>query len=608
MTSPAVPSAGTEPTVTSPCNDGTPRQVSWFLSIFEQHKNRVIELPEEGEVVVGRGGPACQVNLDALDVSREHARLFAKRSSLHIADLESHNGTYLNGRRLPIGAFSLSHCDELRIGNTKILVARVLRPLSVAPQPPQSSTLHQLLSRSIRSIHDELRSAADSLQSVSLLCALVPSADVGQSVAESLRLLLRPDDLWATEHGSVTAVLPRRESEAAQALASALLQHGGAVMATVQVGFAVFPHHAADAEGLLAAAREAARSAPAGSVRSAASLTTELALGKEHVLVGDPAMRETYDLIRRLAPSDMNVLIAGESGTGKELAAQAMHAWSGRAGKPFLAINCGAMATSLLESELFGHVRGAFSGAVANRPGLLETANGGTVLLDEIGEMPTEMQVKLLRAIETERIRRVGASEERPINVRFLAATHRDLEKEVEQGRFRLDLYYRLAGGSVVLPPLRERPIELAALAQRMLNQGRAQRQVGPMTLSTEALLLLRAYAWPGNVRELRNVMVRAAFLASSDECELQDCHLPERIREQTLPSPHLAAAIDDTCIDTGQPTLFRPLKEELRELERRRISEALVASGGDKAEAARLLQMPLRTLYARCKSWGLPR
>ncbi len=596
-----------ETTVTSPAAEGTPRRTRWHLSIFEQQTNRIMELPEEGEILIGRGNASGMLNLEQLEVSREHARLMVRSGSLHIADLNSHNGTYLNGRRLSAGAWGLNHCDELRIGNTKLLVVRVLQPIGAESVPPPRSTLHQLLGRGYRSLHDDLQAARDSQQSLSLLYAIVPTDEVRQQVSAHFSLGLGPQDQLATGPNGVVAVLPKVDAEAALAIADQLLAGGGTAMETVQLGCASFPQHAENAENLLCAARDAARSSPAGGVRSASSLLSDIQLGALRVLVGDPTMRESYELIRRLAPSDLNVLIVGESGTGKELAALAMHTWSPRSTKPFLPLNCAAIPQSLLESELFGHVRGAFSGATTTKNGLLETASGGTLFLDEVGEMPLDMQVKLLRAVETQRIRRVGATEERPIEVRLIAATNRNLDEETRLGRFRLDLYYRLCTACIRLPPLRERPLELAELALRILNEGRARRGACPMSVSTEALFLLRAYAWPGNIRELRNAMLRAAYVAAVDETELQDCHLPEAVRDSLVPTRPALCAGDKAWLESSSRTSFRPLREELRELERRRIREALTAAGGDRAEAARLLQMPLRTLYARCKSWGLP-
>ncbi|ADO68529.1 Sigma-54 dependent transcriptional regulator [Stigmatella aurantiaca DW4/3-1] len=252
---------------------------------------------------------------------------------------------------------------------------------------------------------------------------------------------------------------------------------------------------------LYSAADSAARSPSTEGTGPAKAL--ELVLGERVIVVADPAVQRLYELIRRLAASALPVLILGETGAGKENAAFALHHWSRRTGKPFVALNCATIAEPLAESELFGHEKGAFTGAAAPKPGLLETAAGGTVFLDEVGELPLAAQAKLLRALETQRILRVGSTKEREIDIRVVAATHRHLEKEVEAGRFRKDLFFRLGAASVVLPPLRDRPDEVSVLAWRFLTQACAASERPPLVLSQAFLDALSRYDWPGNVREL---------------------------------------------------------------------------------------------------------
>ncbi|MGH8722437.1 MAG: sigma-54-dependent transcriptional regulator, partial [Burkholderiales bacterium] len=240
-------------------------------------------------------------------------------------------------------------------------------------------------------------------------------------------------------------------------------------------------------------------------------------LRERHGIAGlvalSPAMHAVLDLVERAAPTDATLLIQGESGTGKELIARGVHHASARAARPFVAVNCGAVPEALLESELFGHMRGAFTGAVASKPGLFEEAHGGTLFLDEIGDMPAALQVKLLRALQSGEMRRLGATQAMTIDVRVLAATNRDLAELIRQEKFREDLFYRLNVIQVVLPPLRERREDIPALAEHFLarSAGRLGRE---LRLSPEALERLLRYPWPGNVRELENAMERAAILA----------------------------------------------------------------------------------------------
>jgi two-component system response regulator HydG len=306
-------------------------------------------------------------------------------------------------------------------------------------------------------------------------------------------------------------------------------------------------------------------------------------------LLGEsPPMRKLYEQLRRAAPSDASILISGESGTGKELVARSIHRLSSRADKPFVAINCAALSETLLESELFGHVRGAFTDARSSRRGLFLEAEGGTLLLDEIGDMPLAMQVKLLRALEENRLRPVGSDEEVEFDVRVLAATHRDLETDVEDGRFRQDLFYRINVIQLYLPPLRSRGSDILRLATHFIKifAERSKKQVSGIAEPAAERLL--AYAWPGNVRELRNVMERAVALTPYDMVTLGD--LPDKIRNFRA----------DTVFIGGQdPTELVPLEE----VERRYIEHVLKAVDQNRTQASKILGLDRKTLYRKLKA-----
>jgi DNA-binding NtrC family response regulator len=290
------------------------------------------------------------------------------------------------------------------------------------------------------------------------------------------------------------------------------------------------------------------------------------------------AMQDVYDLVHRAARSPFPVLTTGESGTGKELVANALHVLSGRTGR-FVAVNCAALPENLLESELFGHEKGAFTGADRDKPGLLEAADGGTLFLDEITELPAALQPKLLRAVEEGEVRRLGATRARRFNVRFVTATNHDLEQRVADGRFRDDLYWRLHVLHVHLPPLRERAADIPVLAEHFLN-GRA--------ISQEAMAVLTAYPWPGNVRELRNAIERATTLATGDEIRTAD--LPPRIRNVGTAAARIADASRDSL--------------PLRDLERAYILEILRQTGGNKSRAADILGLDRKTLYRKLEEY----
>jgi two-component system response regulator HydG len=298
-----------------------------------------------------------------------------------------------------------------------------------------------------------------------------------------------------------------------------------------------------------------------------------------------PRIRLMTELIRRVADSDASVLITGESGTGKELVARAIHSLSPRREQPFVAVNCGAMPASLLESELFGHVRGAFTDAKQDRNGLFVRAGGGTLLLDEIGEMPTEMQVKLLRVLQQRTVRPVGGDEEVAFEARVITSTNRDLETEVGEKRFRDDLYYRINVVQIEVPPLRDRASDILSLAQHFIDQiGRRSRK--PVRgMSAAAARLLLDYDWPGNVRELENCLERAIALCRLDEITTDD--LPVKVTEYESLNVVIASdsPADLVTID---------------EMERRYVRQVLKAVGGNKTHAARVLGIDRRSVYRR--------
>jgi two-component system response regulator PilR (NtrC family) len=304
-----------------------------------------------------------------------------------------------------------------------------------------------------------------------------------------------------------------------------------------------------------------------------------------------PAMQRIAELIEKIAPTRTTVLITGESGTGKERIARAIHERSDRAGKPFLVVNCGALPEALMESELFGHEKGAFTGAGARALGLFREAEGGTVHLDEIGELPAALQVKLLRVLQERKVRPVGAAAEIPVDVRVLAATNRDVEADVSAGRFRQDLYYRLNVIRIEVPPLSQRVGDIPRLADRFVRRFAAELGKDVRGLTTDALRALDTYTFPGNVRELENMIERAVALASGPSIGLGD--LPAVVAGLSAsPAPLLAELPPEGCA----------LDEVLGEVERRLILQALERTGGVRKNAAKLLGVTFRSLRYRTR------
>jgi DNA-binding NtrC family response regulator len=303
----------------------------------------------------------------------------------------------------------------------------------------------------------------------------------------------------------------------------------------------------------------------------------------------DP-MREIYDLISSISTSDASVIIAGESGTGKELAARTIHELSSRSKGPFVAINAAAIPENLMESEMFGHERGAFTGATALQSGCFERANLGTLFLDEIAEMPAALQPKLLRVLENRRVRRVGGSQEFVVDVRVLAATNREPREAVESGKLREDLFYRLNVFTVSLPPLREHKPDISLLAQSFIREFNRKHNAHVESCKSETLELLKAYSWPGNVRELRNIMERAVILAKG--AWIEPSHLP-------------AYVLNSSVSETGSRIVL-PIGVTAAEAEKELILRTLRLTNNNKAEAARQLGLDVKTIRNKLKAYGI--
>jgi transcriptional regulator with PAS, ATPase and Fis domain len=361
----------------------------------------------------------------------------------------------------------------------------------------------------------------------------------------------------------------------AERIAAAIVARIEAAGAQARTGIALHPEHGLGAEALIAAATASL----AGSTRVPGA-----------VVVADPSMQELYRVADRIAQGTIAVLLLGETGVGKEVVAESLHVRSPRRGENFLRLNCAALSENLVESELFGYEKGAFTGAERAKPGLMESATGGTLFLDEVGELPLATQAKLLRAIEQREVMRVGALKPRPIDVRLVSATNRDLESEVEKGRFRRDLYYRLNGVTLSIPPLRERQREIEPLARAFLKRAARELGLGEVpSFAAETLEMMRDYAWPGNIRELKNVIDRAVLLCESD-----------LIEPVHLPFEKLALVWPD------HPPQSSLSAEE--EAQRARVIAALEQCAGNQTRAAELLGVARQTLTKWLNRYNLPR
>ena len=319
-----------------------------------------------------------------------------------------------------------------------------------------------------------------------------------------------------------------------------------------------------------------------------------------------PSMHEVVEIIRRVASTPSTVLIMGESGTGKELVATALHEGGMRNERPFIKINCAAIPSTLMEAELFGHEKGAFTGAVASKPGRFELADGGTLFLDEIGEIPTEMQVKLLRALQESEFERVGGVKTIGVDVRLIAATNKNLEKEVSEGRFREDLYYRLAVVPLRLPPLRERRADIPSLVEHFLDKYNRRLDRRVSVVEPEAMAMLQAYSWPGNIRELENVMERTLLFTDGETIGPDD--LPEPVRDRTSSLPRASIGDTDACEPgaNGETSMKDIVRQAAQALERDLISRALESTSGNVTRAAQRLRISRKSLQLKMKELGL--
>lgn len=339
-------------------------------------------------------------------------------------------------------------------------------------------------------------------------------------------------------------------------------------------------------------------------IRENVALRQELEIhrGFEGIIGESRPMERVFGLARRVAPTDGTVLLIGESGTGKEMFVRAIHRLSRRTDHPLLACDCSALASTLLESELFGHVKGSFSGAIATKQGLFEAADRGTLFLDEIGNLSMETQGKLLRALETKRVKKVGDTVEREVDIRLISATNRDLTDMVAEGTFREDLYYRLNVVPIYLPPLRDRQGDIPLLAAAFLDRFCKKNQVALKGFTSEAMCLLESYGWPGNVRELRNIVERLAILCDRDRIEPH--HLPTEIRQTTL-RPSASTSLPQTWED------FKRFKQQIRDsavqqLERRFLVESLTRCQGNVSRAAEEIGIQRTNLHALMRKHGL--
>ena len=563
------------------------------LQVYHRDGLREIPLVPGTSMVIGRSPPA-DLPLRDPSLSRTHARVTLEGGEVWIEDLGSTNGTWVDGERI-----ERSRVDpgaRLSLGAT---------PAAVVSAPTGASGASGVGGHDafVDDLRAEVSRARAFGQPLGLLMVRAPEDSPFGVVLARLRSSLQPFERVGLYSDDVVEVLlPQCGDDAMAARAGELSAAAGGA----RVGVAVFPGHATTADELLGVARAALgragdhRPVQTAEVRAARVVPDAPALDGD-VVVASAAMREVMDTVERIADATIPVLIEGETGTGKELVARAIHHRGPRRSGPLICVNCGGLPGQLVESTLFGHEKGAFTGADRRATGVFEAASGGTILLDEIGELPPSAQAALLRVLETGRLTRVGSTREIPIDVRVLAATHRDLVDMAERGEFRRDLLYRLNAMTVPIPALRERRGDIAPLARHFLERATAGTPSPVVSIGGDAEVLLLAHDWPGNVRELRNAIERAAVIARSDQVDVDD--LPEAVRRLVRPGARPTA-------DPGPAA--SPAREGLRARVRRYeaelIVDALNRAQGHRGRAAAELGIPLRTLSHKIQTLGIRR
>jgi two-component system response regulator AtoC len=547
---------------------GTPSAPRAFLVItIDDGGSRVVDLPEDVDVTFGRSRGAT-ITLDSEKVSRMHARVRRTGDVIQVEDLGSRNGTRVNGEKIE-GPRKLVTGDEVSVGP-------ILAVVGVTSGLRHTSAIADFAT-------GEARLAAEVDRSVRyhrpVTVAMIRIAS--DAILDQIERAIRPMDLIAEDAGDdYLVILPELGREDGGAAVQRLVDYARAANVPATAATALCPEDGTTVEALISVLRSGLRT---GRMPRAPA-------PKGTPIVFDPAMQRVYTLVQRIADTSMTVLILGETGVGKELVCEAIHQQSSRRDRPLIKLNCAALPESLLESELFGYERGAFTGADKRKVGFFEAADGGTLFLDEIGDMPLALQAKLLRVLERKVITRVGGTSEVATDARLIAATHRNLDIDVRAGRFRQDLLFRIGGFTIAVPPLRDRPAEILPLAEHFVRVAAAEQARVPPVLSDDAREALTGYAWPGNVRELRNALERALVLAT-DTITASD--LPERLHDAShRVRPPAPAGAD--------------VRGQLAEVERAAIVAALDAESGNQTRAARRLGLSRRALIYKMEKYGL--
>jgi len=580
---------------------GHPAELASRTVLVVYHRNgaEIAPLRRGKALVVGRT-PGSDLVIRDESLSRRHASFEISDEGIRVEDLGSTNGTWLRGQS--VGVETLSPGDTVLLGDVTAVVQ------AIGGEPRLGLDGHDGF---VGMLRREVVRGRHFGRPVALM--MIRAADRGVGLhtwAQSIPELVRSVDGVALYGGDIVEVLlPETTAGEARELAAKVLASRQDVALLAGVG--AMPESATSAESLLEACRHALKRATSAEpvvVAPSGGVTEErgpASTPPSGIVSESEAMRQLLVMARRVARGHIPLLLHGETGTGKEVLAKLVHHEGPRADKAQVTVNCAAIPASLVESTLFGHMKGAFTGAHQSQPGVFEAAEGGTVFLDEIGELPAQAQAALLRVLESKTIVRVGSTKEQRVDVRIVAASHRDLEQMVERGEFREDLLYRLNAIVLELPPLRERREDILPLARGFLRAANEENAASVATIEPDAAAALEAADWPGNIRELKNAIDRAVVIAESDSVKLRD--LPERVRSasfEVLEGSMLPPLPRDARL-RGDGESFRACMERL---ETAVLTEAIDEVGGNQTEAAKQLDMPRRTLVHKIKVLGVKR
>ena len=566
------------------------------VAIYSRDGVLTFHLADGDSVTLGRAYPA-DVQVRDATLSRQHACFELVDGEAWVEDLQSTNGTWMDGERV--------ERRKLESGADLVLGA-VPASFHLLGQDEIWDAGLEGHDRFLGELHAEVvRSRVHGHTCAVMMVRTDPRRDAPLSRwYRDVRSQLRAYDRMALYGAStVEILLPEATEDLARRTARRITELSHPLLC----GLAAFPAHARSAEELVEvtwqSVREANWEAPIHTVPTITGKAVASA-GPADAIVHSAAMKDVFSTARRASSSDIPVLVLGPTGVGKELVARAIHTEGSRGRRPFIAVNCAALPAELLESELFGHERGAFTGAERRVEGVFEAADKGTVFLDEIGELPPAAQAALLRVLESKRFTRVGSTREIEVDVRVVAATHRDLEEMSTTGGFRSDLLYRLNVLTLRVPSLRERADDVEPLALHFLEEANRTGRGHVIGIEPRAMDALRAYPWPGNVRELKNAIQRASVLAREERITVED--LPERIRQlELVEEPALPAdAVQPPTPERGDDGLN--LKSELQRYEHELITDALQRRRWDRKSAAKYLGLPLRTLAYRMQQLGI--